>query len=100
MVNPFLHFKENLAEFTNDLKILEKLSGDENWYVRESVAHNLNCTLEILEKLSNDEDWRVRHHVMQNPNCSISILEKLSEDEDWYIKTSALENLKRQQNNV
>ena len=39
---------------------LEKLSGDENWEVREGVAQNTSTSVELLEKLSGDKDWNVR----------------------------------------
>ena len=57
-----------LAKTTTDISILEKLSDDEDWWVRNPVAENPNTPVHILEKLSDDEDWWVRGHVAKNPN--------------------------------
>ena len=61
-------------------EILEKLSNDEDFYVRACVAQNSNSSEEVLEKLSNDEDFRVRAYVALNPNTSEEILKKLMDD--------------------
>ena len=48
--------------------ILEKLSDDEYWVVRNAVANNPNTPDYILEKLSNDSDTEIRLSVAKNPN--------------------------------
>ena len=58
-----------LAPPTTDISILEKLSDDEEWKLRESVARNLYTPITILAKLSNDKDWGVSSlAVLNNPN--------------------------------
>ena len=57
-----------LAKTTTDISILEKLSDDEHWRVRESVASNPNTPITILEKLSDDKDEWVRKVIANNPN--------------------------------
>ena len=37
--------------------------------VRWGVALNPDCPIDILERLSKDKDWYVREEVAKNPNC-------------------------------
>ena len=59
-----------LAKTTTDISILEKLSDDKD-RVRLAVAKNPSTPDYILEKLSDDEYWRVRKSVANNPNPQI-----------------------------
>src|SRR5690606_22835907 len=58
-------------------EIFEKLSDDNFWGTRGSVAENLNCPSHVLEKLSNDKDGLVVLEVAENMSCPIKLLENL-----------------------
>ena len=57
-----------LAKTTTDISLLEKLSDDEDWWVRNAVAENPNTPTHLLEKLSDDKDEWVRKVIANNPN--------------------------------
>ena len=48
--------------------VLDQLSYDEDWWIREAVAYNRNTSPETLDRLANEEDWYVRYWVAKNPN--------------------------------
>ncbi|ASY42548.1 HEAT repeat domain-containing protein [Taylorella equigenitalis] len=39
-----------------------------------------------IEKLSNDEDWSVRGTIARRDDLSPSLVEKLAEDEHWRVR--------------
>ena len=43
------------------VEILERLGGDENWWVRGAVARNRKTPIEILKKLKKDANVDVRN---------------------------------------
>lgn len=59
--------REELAETTEDVKVLRKLAKDKNRAIRGEVASNKNTSLDILRKLSKDEDNYVCNKVKSNP---------------------------------
>lgn len=61
-------------------EVLELLSKDESYWVRRSVATNLNATDTILDRLSKDKDAGVRARVAKNPVTSGEILDFLARD--------------------
>jgi hypothetical protein len=62
---------EKLAEVKNDFaSIMEKLSKDEDSYVRKAVARNDDTPTSILKKLSEDENADVREAAVRNNNFS------------------------------
>ena len=63
-------------------EVLEDLSRDEDYRVREAVAKNPNTSPEILENLSHDEDQFVREAVAYNSNTPPEVLENLSHDSE------------------
>ena len=62
--------KTDLARKSKDSIILDKLSKDEDWYVRSKVAENKNTSPEILDRLSKDKNPNVRYGVAINKNTS------------------------------
>jgi HEAT repeat protein len=74
--------------------ILNRLSHDENWYVREAVVRNTNipkeCACDILNELAHDEESIVREAVAKKTNipkeCACDILNELAHDEDWHVR--------------
>ena len=73
-------------------KILELLSKNEEWPIREFVAKKLGIPVSILERLSNDKIESVRATVAENLSTPVSILEKLSNDKDYSVLGSVAEN--------
>lgn len=88
-------FKQKLAETTKSIKLLRLFSKNPNVVIRISVARNPNSNLDILERLSEDFFWRVREYVVIHPNVSLKILENLSEDNVFSVMIKAKEILKR-----
>jgi len=56
------YYKKNINQIEDEKSpiILEKLSEDEDYDVRKSVAQNLNTPINILENFSEDEDIDVK----------------------------------------
>ena len=75
-----------LAKYSTDSDILNKLSQDEDYYVRYWVARNPNTKPENLDVLSRDEYPDVRYWVARNPNTKSETLDTLSQDEDAYVR--------------
>ena len=72
------------------IKILEKLSKNEDITIRNKVALNKSSTPDILENLINDEKLFIRYNVAQHPNSTYEILYKLAEDEDEVVRNKAI----------
>src|SRR5690606_30474000 len=53
--------------------------------IKEKVLKNKECTKEIFEKLSDDNFWGTRVSVAENLNCPSHVLEKLSNDKDGLV---------------
>ncbi len=70
--------RARVARSTASIDLLELLSHDSEFIVREDVAENPNCPPYILERLSHDSVDFVRYAVLSNPNCPIDILERFS----------------------
>ena len=85
--------KIELAKTSTSTKTLEKLSNDEDDWIRFHVAINKNTSVETLDKLSNDENEDVRSGVAKNENTSIKILAKLSNDENEEVRNCAIKHI-------
>ena len=72
--------------------MLEKLSEDEDWEVRRSVALNPNTSAETLEKLSGDKNIAIRYYVAGHLRTSVEMLAKLGEDKDWLVRQNVVYN--------
>ena len=72
------------------IKILEKLSKNEDITIRNKVALNKSSTPGILVNLINDEKLFIRYNVAQHPNSTSEILYKLAEDEDEVVRNKAI----------
>ena len=88
------------------LPILEAMSKDEDWYVRQSVAQAMGNSgeksLPILEAMSKDKDWNVRRSAIQGRikiiietkgEKSLPILEAMSKDRDWDVRRAVAQAL-------
>jgi hypothetical protein len=64
----------------NDL--LERLAKDEHWTVRNETARNVTCPSDLLAKLATDENDVVRYHVGRNPNTNKKTIALLVKDKD------------------
>lgn len=58
-----------------------------------SIAMSSNTSAEVLDKLSNDKNWVIRNGVAKNDNTSTDTLITLSKDEDWFVKRGAKRTL-------
>lgn len=77
---------------TNIKEVLNILSKDESWFVRQAVAINKMTPVETLESLSNDIDFRVRASVAKNVNIDYIIILKLCIDCDISVKNNLMLN--------
>jgi hypothetical protein len=68
-----------------DLEILSRLSQD-IWFVRSAVALNARCPREIWMNIVNDEDLDVVYIIARAENCSEEILEVLSRHKNWSVR--------------
>lgn len=85
--------RKDLANTTDDLKVLAKLANDSEIWVRNKVAKNPNCPESILRKLAQDDNEYVRTGVSDNPNCPESILLKLAHDKFWMVQVGVARNI-------
>ena len=77
-------------------EMLDRLSKDNNNFVRSFVAINKNIEMKTMLYLSEDPCENVRFRLLaENKNLPIEIIKKLSTDEVKYIKTSALQKLSK-----
>ena len=73
-------------------KMSEDMSEDKYWDVRCCIVRNPQTSAETLAKLSEDENDYVRYNVTQSPKADIIILEKLSGDKVKMVRKSAVQN--------
>ena len=82
--------EEELKEIASNpdtpISTLEKLSKNDNEFVRADVALNENTPVHMLEKLSKDYSMTVRASVAANENTPIPVLEKLSRDVRRFVR--------------
>lgn len=71
---------------TRDVDLLERLSENEDEFIRSTIAKNEATPAEILEKLSKDSSWYVRSSVAKNKSCSEDLLERLSTDDNGSVR--------------
>lgn len=83
-----------LAQKSNDLKILEKLSKHNSVSIREFVAKNINTSENILRVLS-DDVGRVKYYVAEHINTPLDVLIKLSQDNDKYVREKSINKLNK-----
>jgi HEAT repeat protein len=75
-----------------------RLHRHTNWNVRGYIAKSKlpeECACDIFNKLAGDEDYGVRETVVENANipeeCACDILNKLAHDEYFYVRVSVAE---------
>lgn len=77
-------------------EMLDRLSKDNNNFVRSFVAINKNIETKTMLYLSEDSCENVRFRLLsENKNLPIEIIKKLSFDENRIIKASALQKLSK-----
>ena len=81
--------RSQVARTTMSTKILNKLSKDSEWVVRNEVALNRNTPTDLLDKLSEDENNRIVESVIRNPNTSPTTLKKLTKHKNKQIRGEA-----------
>jgi len=74
-----------------NLNKLEELSNSEDRSIRQTVVHDISCTDQLMEKLSNDENVYVRSTVASQ-TISRTLLTKLSTDKDWFVRCNVVIN--------
>ena len=70
-------------------RVLNSLSRDENWRVREDVARHPKTTRATLQRLGTESDRDVRRAVALNPSTSASLLTGLLDDADESVRVAA-----------
>jgi chemotaxis family two-component system response regulator Rcp1 len=74
-------------------QLLLKLAGDENAEVRLAVSENPRVSASLLERLAKDPNEDVRMHIAGNPRVPSNILTMLAEDENMFVASSANKTL-------
>ncbi len=69
---------------------LHRLCQDDDWRVRQAVAHNPNAPVEVLQRLLEDLDADVRAAVAAHPNSDERMLERLCTDAHIGVKQAIL----------
>jgi len=75
------------------VNILKKMSDDECYTVRETVAKHDETSKETLLKLSLDENIGVKLAVIRNDNITLEILKNLLKDEQHIVRCKAISRL-------
>jgi len=65
----------------------DRLGGWSLWLRRAMVCNNTSPA--VLERLSVDGDWAVREAVAGNRNTPLSVLATLAGDGDWFVRRAA-----------
>lgn len=82
----------NIADTTDDPKVLERLSNDEMNYLRAAVARNKYTPVDILAKLADDVSKDVRYNVAINSNTPSNVLIKLADDFEYEVRAGVARN--------
>ena len=86
--------KQNIAEVTDQVEILEYLSKDDKWIVRRAVGKNPKTPRKVAEELAKDDDFDVKEAVAQYGDLSEATLEELRKDGNFTVRR-AVEKRKR-----
>jgi hypothetical protein len=78
--------KFNSVYYCTDPEELRILADNSQWYIRRTVALNLNTPTDILELLATDENYIVRYRVAENKNTPIETLQLLATDENYVVR--------------
>ncbi len=70
------------------LDVLERLSANETWTVRQRVAAHPTASTVLLERLSEDADHDVRCAVATNPNVPAQIFARLAADDSSTVRVA------------
>jgi len=74
------------------MELLSTLAGDQEGYVRSSVATNPCCPVELLSTLAGDQEDSVRSSVAANPCCPVELLSNLAGDQEDSVRSSVAAN--------
>ncbi len=74
--------------------LLETISLDESWMVREAVAKNPNTPGRVLARLLTDDDGSVRLLAVENQSTPITPMIGMVGDYDYAVRTAALLRLR------
>lgn len=77
--------------------LLEQLSTDSAWYVREQVAMNPTTQTELLRRLAQDPWFLVRIAVAHNPHAPDDVVAALKDDPDVRVRKEAEKRAKVRQ---
>jgi len=73
---------------------IRKIIENSDFFIKKRIAAIEETPPEILDKLSNDEDWRVRENVALNPNAPDAALKRLLQnDENQRVKQAAKDSI-------
>ena len=67
------HEFQRAFRFTKNVKLLDKLSRSNFYYIRKCVIANENTTTETLQKLVLSEGPWTRHHIAKHKNATETI---------------------------
>jgi len=86
--------QEKLAENPDTSKdILQELSKEKDWVIRDSVAENPNTSGDTLKELTQKEEEEiVKCTIARNPNTPDDALRHLAKDDYWLVRRNILDN--------
>jgi hypothetical protein len=73
----------------DSINVLSVLSASTNTHIRTLVGSNPNVSIETVVKLSVDDEWLVRQSIANNPSTPRSIVADLVDDENAAVSISA-----------
>lgn len=73
------------------LEELDKLSGDQQWEVREKVASYPLPSVSVVEELSLDPNSLFRKRIAEHQNCRERLLKRLIQDEEIKVVQAVLQ---------
>lgn len=87
--------EDNGSEIAKQLKSIKVSQGGRNIdrnTILKGIASHHNASDGILDRLSNNQDYIIRLTVAENNNTSVSLLSKLIKDNDREVRQAAIKN--------
>ena len=82
-----------LAQTSDNINVLGKLSRIRDWRIAYWVAYNKNTSSGILDRLSRRKNKYIKLLVLSHKNVPIRALRRLKEDSDPFVGGQAIERL-------
>lgn len=86
--------RRKVAKSTRSAVVMERMSHDEDWNVRETIAGRAKLAAPVLERLAQDTSMSVRAKVAKNASTPAHVLASLENDPEWYVRAAIAESMR------